>query len=143
MATPKKGGFGLVGDFRVENQRVEKVTGVMPNQEPSMAKPSEAKIYSSLDLLQGYRQCPLAPHVKDIFTIATPGGLYTPTHVPQKKMNSTCYFQETLTRVLEGLNSMIWVGAVIYCGLDETDLLNTLGLILGALRRGRIVRCRS
>ena len=31
MATPKKGWFRLVNDFRAANQRVEKVPGVMPN----------------------------------------------------------------------------------------------------------------
>ena len=41
-ATPKKGGFRLVSDFRAANQRVEKVPGVMPNQQASMAKLSEA-----------------------------------------------------------------------------------------------------
>ena len=45
-------------------------------------------------------------------------------------LNATSYFQATLTRVLEGLNCMVWVDDVIYWGLDETDLLNTLGLIL-------------
>ena len=46
----------MVTDFRAANQQVEKVPGVMmPNQEASMAKLSEAKIYGSLDLLQGYR----------------------------------------------------------------------------------------
>ena len=45
----------MVNDVRPANQQVEKVPGVMPNQEASMAKLSEAKIYGSLDLLQGYR----------------------------------------------------------------------------------------
>ena len=32
MATPKKGEFPMVSDFRAANQQVEKVPGVMPNQ---------------------------------------------------------------------------------------------------------------
>ena len=54
MATVKKGGFRLVSDSWAANQRVEKVPGVMPNQEASMAKLSEAKFYGSPDLWQGY-----------------------------------------------------------------------------------------
>ena len=42
MPTPKKGGFRMVSDFRAANQQVEKVPGVMPNQEASIAKLSEA-----------------------------------------------------------------------------------------------------
>ena len=83
MPAPNKGGVRLVSGFRAANQRVEKVPGVMPNQEASIAKLSEANIYGSLDLLQGYRQRSLAPEAQEIFTIATPGGLYTPTQVPQ------------------------------------------------------------
>ena len=35
------------------------------------------------DMLQGYWQMPLAPDSQEIFTIVGPGGLYTPTRVPQ------------------------------------------------------------
>lgn len=38
-----KGGFRMVGDFRVADQQVEKVTGVMPNQDTSTAKLSGAR----------------------------------------------------------------------------------------------------
>lgn len=105
----------------------------MHNQEASMAKLSKASCYGGLDLLQGYWQCPLALEAQDIFTIATPGGLYTPTRVPRSILNATSYFQATLTRVLEGLNCMIWVDDVIYWGLDEADLLTTLDPILERL----------
>ena len=98
MATPKKGGFRLVSDFGAANQRVEKVPGVMPNQEVSTAKLSEAKFYGSLDLLQGYWQCPLTPEAQEIFTIATLCGLYTPTRVPKGNLSATSHVQATLTR---------------------------------------------
>ena len=68
-----------------------------------------------------------------IFTTATPGGFYTPTRVPQEILNATSYLQVTLTGVLEGLNYMVCVDDVIYWGVDETDLLHTLDLILERL----------
>ena len=79
MATLKEGGFRLVSDFRAATQRVEKVSGVMPNQEANMATLSEANFFGSLYLFQGYWQCSLALDAQEIFTIATPGGLYTST----------------------------------------------------------------
>ena len=79
----KNGGFRLVSDIRAANQRVEKVRGGMPNQEASMAKLSEAKFCGSLDLFARLLAMPLTPESQEIFTIATPGGLYTPTRVPQ------------------------------------------------------------
>ena len=96
-------------DFRAANQKVKKVPGVMYNQKASMAKLSEARFYGSLDLLQGHWQRPLAPDAQEICTTTTPGGLYTPMRVPQGILNATSYFQATLTRVLEGLNCVVWV----------------------------------
>ena len=40
-----KKGFRLVSDFRAANQRVEKVPGVMSNQEARMAKLIKAKFF--------------------------------------------------------------------------------------------------
>ena len=108
----------------------------MPNHDASMAKRSEARFYGSLILLQGYyRQCPPAPDLQEIFTITTPGGLYTPTRVPQGIMKATSYFQATLVRVQEGLNCMVWLDDVIYSGMDEADLLNTLDLVLERIEK--------
>ena len=81
MAISKKAGFRLVSHLQAANQRVEKVPGVMPNQVASMAKLSKAKVYGSPDLVKW--ECPLAPDAQEIFTIATPGGLYMPTRVPR------------------------------------------------------------
>ena len=61
-----------MSDFGDANQRIERAPGVMPNQEASMAKLSEAE---SLDLSQDCWQCPLAPEAQEIFTIATPSSL--------------------------------------------------------------------
>eukprot|EP00752_Nemacystus_decipiens_P002231 g2116.t1 len=104
MVLPKKQPqqFRLVADYRPVNARVEQVPAVMPNQEASMAKLSEAKYYGSLDMLQGYWQLPLAPEAQELFTISTPDGLYTPTRVPQGILNATSFFQATMTQVPEG-----------------------------------------
>ena len=105
----------MVSDVRAANQQVEKVPGVMLNQAASMAKLSEARFYRSLHL--GDSECPLAPDAQEIFTIAAPGGLCTPTCGAQGILNAISYFQATLTRVLEGLNCMVSVDNVIIGGL--------------------------
>eukprot|EP00903_Cladosiphon_okamuranus_P017345 g15980.t1 len=133
MATPKNKGYRMVGDFRSVNKVVEKSPGVMPNQEACMQRLSEATCYGSLDMLQGYWQMPLAPESQEMFTIVGPGGLYTPTRVPQGVLNATSYFQATMTELLDGLNCMVWVDDVIFWGHDEDDLLYTLELVLERL----------
>ena len=54
MAEPKKGGFCLVSDYRAVNRQIEKVLGVMPNQEVEMADLRRATCFGKLDMLQGY-----------------------------------------------------------------------------------------
>ncbi|CAB1096113.1 unnamed protein product [Ectocarpus sp. CCAP 1310/34] len=133
MATPKKGGYRLLSDFRAANNQVEKVPGVMPNPEASMAQFSATKFHGSLDLLRAYCQRPLSPEAQKIFTIATPRGLHTPKRVPQGILNATSYFQATLSRILEGLNCLVWVDGVVNRGMEEDDLLNTLDMIVERL----------
>ena len=45
---------------------------------------------------------PLAEEALEIFTIATPLGLFTPTRVPQGVLNATAYFQDVVTELLVG-----------------------------------------
>ena len=123
----------MVGDFRAVNKQVEKVPSVMPDQEASMAKLTAARFFGSMDMLQGYWQCPLAPDSREIFTFITPDGLFTPERVTQGILNATSYFQCTLSRILEDLNCMVWVDDIVYWGVDEADLLRTLDLILARL----------
>ena len=54
MALPNKGGFCLRSDYRAINKQVEKVPGVMPNQEVEMADLRVATYFRKLDILQGY-----------------------------------------------------------------------------------------
>ena len=61
-----------------------------------------------------------------MFTIVGPGGLNTPTRVPQGVLNATSYFQATMTELRDGLNCMVWVDDVIFWGHDKDDLLHTL-----------------
>ena len=82
IAAPQKGGLYLVSDYRALNKDIEKVSGVMPNQEAEMADLRGAACFGKLDILQGYWQMPLAAEAQEVSTIATPEGLFTPTRVP-------------------------------------------------------------
>ena len=76
---PKKGEVHLVSDFRAANKNIEKVPGVMPNQEAEMADVRRATFYGKLDIiLQGYWQMPLAGEAQEVFVIVTAKGLFTP-----------------------------------------------------------------
>ena len=126
MAAPKKGRLCLVSD-RAVNKQIEKVPGIIPNQEVEMADFRGATCFGKLDMLLGYWQMPL------VFTIAISEGLFTPTHVPQGVLNATTYFQGVMTELLAGLNCKVWVDDNVWLGADENYLLSTLDKILGRL----------
>ena len=96
MAVPKKDSFRLVSDLKAVNEQVEKSPCVMPNQEADMVDLLSARFIGKLDLLQGYWQMPLAEEAREIFTITTPLGLFTPTRVLQGVLNATAYFSKAL-----------------------------------------------
>ena len=78
------------------NKQIEKVPSVMPNHEAEVVDLPGAACFGKLDMLQGSWQMPLAADAQEIFTIATPEGLFTPTRVcgiPQGVLNTTGYFQ--------------------------------------------------
>ena len=103
MAVPKKDSFRLVSDYKAVNEQVEKSPGVMPNQEADMVDLLSARFFGKLDLLQGYWQMPLAEEAREIFTITTSLGLFTPTRVSQGVLNATAYFQGVMTELLVGI----------------------------------------
>ena len=78
-------------------------------------------------------QMPLAPDAQEVFTIATPEGLFTPTRVPQGVLNATSYFQGVMTDLLHGLDCKVWVDDVFYFADSEEALLTLLDEILGRL----------
>ena len=133
MAVPKKGGFRFVSDYRAVNSQIEKVPVVMPNQEADRTRLKVACVFGKLDMLQGYWQCPLSEEAQEVFTIATPAGLYTPLRVPQGVLNATGYFQAVLSQLLDGLDCEVWVDDVVFWGKSATELMDTLDEILGRL----------
>ena len=92
-----------------------------------------ARFFGKLDLLQGYWQMPLAEEAREIFTITTPLGLFTPTRVPQGVLNATAYFQGVMTELLVGIKCKIWVDDVFFYADTEYELLDTLDEILARL----------
>ena len=70
------------------------------------------KCLGKLDMPQGYWQMPVAAEAQEVFTIATPEGLFSPTRVSQGISNTTAYFQRVMTELLAGLNSK--------AGVDDT-----------------------
>ena len=92
-----------------------------------------ARFFGMLDILPGYWQMPLAEEAREISTITTPLGLFTPTRVPQGVLNATAYLKGILTELLVGIKCKIWVDDVFFYADTEDELLDTLDEILARL----------
>ena len=82
-----------------------------------------ARFFGKLDLLQGYWQMPLAEEAREIFTITTPLGLFTPTRVPQEVLNATACSQGVMPELLVGITCKIWVDDVFFYADTEDEIL--------------------
>ena len=100
--------------YRTVNKQIEKVLGVMPNQEAEMVDLRGATCFGKLDMLQGYWSIPLTAEAQEVFTIATSKGLLIPTRVPQGVLNATAYFQGVTTELLTGLNCKVLVDGIVW-----------------------------
>ena len=76
---------------------------------------------------------PWVEEAREIFTITTPHGLFTPTRVPQGVLNATAFFQGVMTELLVGIKCKIWVDDVFFYADTEDELLNTIDKILARL----------
>ena len=92
-----------------------------------------ARFFGKLDLLQGCWQMPLAEEAREISTITTPLGLFTPTSVLQGVLNATAYFQGVMTELLVGIKCKIWVDYVFFYADTEDEFLDTRDEILARL----------
>lgn len=96
--------FRLVSDCRAVNKQDEEVRTVMPDDTAEMTGLLGAARFETLDMLRGYWQMRLAADTRNIFTIATPDGLFPPTRVPQGVLNATRYHQGMMTKLSTKLN---------------------------------------
>ena len=83
---------------------------------------------------------PLAEEAREIFTITTPLGLFTPPREPQGALNATAYLQGVMTALLVGIKCKIWAYDVFVYADTEDELLDTLDEILARLESVGLLR---
>ena len=84
---------------------------------------------------------PWVEEAREIFTITTPHGLFTPTRVPQGVLNATAFFQGVMTELLVGIKRKIWVDDVFCYADTEDELSDTIDEILARRECGNVCGC--
>jgi hypothetical protein len=129
---PKKDGtVRFISDFREFNKRIRRTPYPIPKIKDLLLIRLEGFTYgTSLDLNMGYYHITLSEKSKEMCTITTQWGKYEYQRLPMGLCNSPDIFQEKMTELLEGLDSVrVYIDDVLHVtkhtwkehlqGLDE------------------------
>ncbi len=112
MVRKPDGSWRPCGDFRRLNLITVPDKYPLPRMEDLSARLAGCKVFSKLDLKQGYHQIPMRPADISKTAIITPFGLFEYTRMPFGLRNSGQSFQRLMDKVLQGLEG-------VFCYLDD------------------------
>ncbi len=95
------------------------------------------KVFSSLDLLNGYWQLPMAPESREVTAFSTPNGHFEWARMPFGLKGAPLIFQRTMNNIFADMlgNSVyIYLDDIIISNKDTTSYIETLKLVLKRLR---------
>jgi hypothetical protein len=96
--------YRLVCDYRRLNQVTIKDKYTIPNGEQLIGEMAGSKVFSVLDCLWGFWQCPTDPSTRHRTAISTPYGLYEWMTMPMGTTNSPPHFQRMMDTYLGHLS---------------------------------------
>ena len=100
---PKPGGkFRCVVDMRLLNKHVEKSTWPIPRIYEILDKLAGSNYYSSLDLVDGFHQCPLHEDSRKYTAFITQVGTFEYNTTPMGLISSPNHFQFVMQTILAG-----------------------------------------
>ncbi len=135
---PKKDGMlRPVIDFRKVNEVTVDDHYLLPIlQDLLMCLGRGKKVFSSLDLLSGYWQLPMAPDSREVTTFSTPKGHFECTRMPFGLKGAPLTFQRTTNNIfgdMLGNSKYIYLDDIIIASKDMTSHMETLKSILKRL----------
>ena len=97
------GGYRVVIDFRLLNQRVENYRYPLPNIDSHLSALGDSCWFTTLDLLQGFHQVELEEESKAKTAFGTPWGQFAYTRMPMGLTSSPGAFMRLVDSALRGL----------------------------------------
>lgn len=99
----KVSGLRTVYDYRYLNSQTEKYNWPLPRIDELLNKLGRSKIYSCVDLQDGFYQLPVAKESQHLTTVATPWGLFRWTVLPMGVANGPSVFSRMVSRIFQDL----------------------------------------
>jgi hypothetical protein len=110
----------------------------MPHQEAEMADLEGSTCYFSVDGFKQFWQENLAENSREMLSIVTPAGIYTPTRVLMGATDSVAYMQQAMEQIMSpllNLGVMVWLDDVLGYATNEQELLQRLKIVFGRCRK--------
>lgn len=116
VALPKPGGRGyrMVVDLRAVNARTVRKSTTLPDHGAQARALHGSRVYATVDLFKGFWQVPLAAKSREIFSIVTDFGVFTPERMMMGASDASAHFQACVTHTLGDL-----VGRVVHVWIDD------------------------
>ncbi len=95
------------------------------------------KVFSSLDLLSGYSQLPMAPASREVTAFSMPNGHFQWTRMPFGLKGAPLTFQRTMNNIsgdMLGNSVCIYLDDIIIASKDTTSHMKTLKSVLKRLQ---------
>ena len=145
VLVPKKdGGVRFCCDFRKLNAVTDTWYYPLPHIDDLLADMSGAKFFSNLDLRSGYWQIELAEQDRHKTAFITDEGLFEWNVMAFGLKNSPSWFQETMSKVLDGLPfSRVYIDDVIIFSATPEEHINHLQAVFDRLRQYNLRLKRS
>ena len=94
------------------------------------------QVFSKLDIRQAYNNLKLRESDQKLTTINTSKGLFVWTRLPYGISSSTAIFQQSMDRILQGLDSVVCrVDDILVTGKDDEEHLSNLEEVIRRLEQ--------
>ena len=137
----KDGKIRLCVDFRNLNQHVLNDSYPLPNVNNILHNLGKGKMFSCLDLKQGYHQIQLNEESKPWTAFVTPNGLYEHNVLPMGLKDSPAAFCRIINQVLAGLtgsDTFVYIDDIIVQGTDLENHVKNLERVLLRLQDAQL-----
>lgn len=130
LAVPKPGTDRLrfTVDLRGVNKQTVPVAPAMPDLETLYRSIEGSSVFANIDMCHAYWQIPLDEGSREVMSIQTPSGVYTPNRILQGSTDAGNHFQAVTSRIFAELSSNMlqWLDDFLLHASGESELLEKL-----------------
>ncbi len=139
VVAKKDGRARICVDYRTLNKRTKKNARSLPRIEEAIDMLGDARVFSSLDLMQGYWQVKLEKSSQE-YTAFTAGplGFYEWTRLPFGLCNSGATFQKMIEKALHGTlhtDCLAYIDDIVVFSRTESEHLEKLARVFDKLKQ--------